>query len=496
MTGTPAYRICARLEDLAARDPGRPAVLAPDLALPFGNLLRLARCYAARLQAEGIRPGDLVSLATGDTIAAISSVFALSFVGARYIPYSADLLHPGAPGVDVFLRTPEAPGAPGRRELVIDNGWSPRFAADDGSATRFDHAPEGQDIAWLLPSSGTTGRTKHVEISHDLLERRLRTIAADYAEGDTRLLQLFHCASRAFMIRAIAALVSGNTVVEPGPLPFVRKAGVNFVCGSPQQVRLWLADNRISPRIPLLQVSGAKLTAALATRLLDSFDCVEDVYGANETIKSHVNTYRRADQGLDVAGKPGSGVEIVSETGAACPTGTAGYIRVRTDAMVAAYVNDAGATAQHFRDGWFHPGDLGVFDARNVLTIVGRESDVVNIEGDKILLSDIEEHISAVEGVEAASCFEHAGRDGVSRIAACLCLARPDPEVPAAARAACERRFGPLAAPVAMLVVPALERTADGVVRRGRARDLFDGTLATGDPDVLRTSFYNFGDRP
>jgi len=45
---------------------------------------------------------------------------------------------------------------------------------------------------WLLPSSGTTGRTKHIEVSFDLLERRLRLIADDYGSGDARLIQLFH----------------------------------------------------------------------------------------------------------------------------------------------------------------------------------------------------------------------------------------------------------------------------------------------------------------
>jgi len=125
------------------------------------------------------------------------------------------------------------------------------------------------------------------------------------------------------MIRAIAALTSGNTLVEPGPLEFVQAAGVNLICGSPQQVRLWIADTRISPRLPRLQVSGAKLSEGLVARLLDSFEVVEDVYGSNETIKSHVNVYNRSDRGIEVIGKPGSGVWIVAPDGAPCQTGTA-----------------------------------------------------------------------------------------------------------------------------------------------------------------------------
>lgn len=145
--------------------------------------------------------------------------------------------------------------------------------------------------------------------------------------------------------------------------------------------------------------------------------------------------------------------------------------------MVHAYVGDPGASASHFRDGWFYPGDLGVLEDDNVLTIVGRESDVVNIEGDNILLSAIEDCLAAVPGVEAASCFELAGRDSGVRIAACLCIAG-GPDVMAAARTASVNRFGPLAAPFAILVVPNLERTADGVIRRGAARDLFDRMVA------------------
>lgn len=487
--------ICAKLEEVATRQPDSPAVLAPDLDLPFGKLVRLVRCYAARLVAEGIRPGDIVSLASGDTIAAVSSVFALDLVGAIYIPYSADMQKPGGvvPTITAFLRTPEAPAVPGERNLVIDNTWSPRFATDDGSRTLFPPPRSREGTTWILPSSGTTGRTKHVEISFDLLERRLRTIAADHGVGATRLLQLFHPSTRAFMIRAIAALTTGNTLVEPGPLEFVHRAGVNLVCGSPQQVRLWLPPGPISPRLAKLQISGAKLPETLIGQLLNSFDVVEDVYGSNETIKSHVNVYSRSETGITVRGLPGSGVRIVAPDGADCPAGTAGYVRVRTEGMVHSYVGDPGASAVHFRDGWFYPGDLGVLGDNNVLTIVGRTSDVVNIEGDKIFLDEIEECLASVPGVAAASCFEIASRSGEVRIAACLCVDAA-PEVAAAARKACVDRFGPLAAPTAILVVPDLERTADGVIRRGAARDLFDRTVASYDLASATFRLFSFGD--
>lgn len=490
-------RICTRLEDLAARFPDRTAVLAPDLDLPFGKLLRLSRCYAARLLAEGIKPGDIVSVASGDMVAGVSCVFALGFIGAIYVPYSPDFQRSDAltTKIAAFLRTPDAPVVAGRRDLVIDNSWSPRFAADDGSTTQFPAAADPDRTTWLLPSSGTTGRTKHVEISFDLLHRRLQTIAEDYGQGDTRLTQLFHPSTRAFMIRAISVLMSGNTLVEPGPLDFIHRVGVNLICGSPQQVRLWIGDTRITPRLPRLQVSGAKLPEALVAQLLDSFETVEDVYGSNETIKSHVNVYGRSDKGITVHGKPGSGVEIVTPDGMPCAIGTAGYVRVRTSSMVKEYIGDPGASAAHFRDGWFYPGDLGVLGRDNVLTIVGRDSDVVNVEGHKILLSEIEDCLASVPGVDAVSCFELAGRNGRVQIAACVILSGPH-EILTDARRLCANRFGLLAAPSAILVVPQLERTADGVIRRGAARDLFDRVASANRVNSPTHRLFTFRDQP
>ena len=493
MTTEQTWSIWERLQELAATQPDTPAVIGTDLQLSFDKLFRLSRSYAARLKAEGIGPGDIVSLASGDTIAAVSSVFALSCIGAVFVPYSQDFLTNGVVSsmITVFLRTPEAPSVPGRREVVIDNSWSPRFAKDDGSKTHFAATGAPNSVTWLLPSSGTTGRTKHIEVTRDLLQRRLGRIAEDYGVSKTRMLQLFHPSTRAFMIRAIAALTSGNSLVEPGPADFIREAGVTLICGSPQQVRLWIADDRISPKIPMLQVSGAKLPAVLVTNLLDSFDVIEDVYGSNETTKSHVNVYSRLSQEVTVFGKTGSGIQIVNPDGSTCQIGTAGYIRVKTDCMAQSYLGDTGASATHFRDGWFYPGDLGFLDVSNVLTVVGRESDLVNIEGDKVLLSEVEECLNAVQGVTASSCFEITDRDGRSRIAACITVfGEPNPV--AAARVACVNRFGLVAAPSSILIVPALERTADGVIRRGAARDLYD-RIASAEAGT-NSHLYEFGD--
>lgn len=495
MTDATFAGIWTRLEQLAATRPDAPAVIAPDVHLGFEKFFRLCRSYAARLKAEGIKPGDVVSVAAGDTIAGVSSVFALGGIGAIYVPFSPDFLQKSTmlSRIKAILRTPEAPSLPGRRELVIDNSWSPLFARDDGTKASFAPAADPDQVTWFLPSSGTTGRTKHVEITQDLLHRRLQVIAEDYGFAQTRLLQLFHPSTRAFMIRAVAALTSGNSLVEPGPLDFIAHAGVNLVCGSPQQVRLWIGDARIAPRLPKLQVSGAKLPEVLVARLLDSFDVVEDVYGSNETIKSHVNVYRRSDKGIGVSGKPGSGVRIVTAEGAPCPSSTVGYVRVRTDCMAHAYLDDPAASRAHFRDGWFYPGDLGLIGDTDVLTIVGRESDVVNVEGAKILLNDMEECLASVPGVDAASCFEHAGRDGQVRIAACLCLTGGE-EVAAAARQACVNNFGVVAAPYAILVVASLERTADGLIRRGAARDLFDRSVSNTARMAATSRLYTFGE--
>ncbi len=437
----------------------------------------------------------MVCVDTRDSVVSLACVFAAALLGAAYVPFEPSLAERRQPRVTCFLRTLDCPPCPSVSQTLIDETWSAREALPPDDTTWMTGFSGPDDLCWIMPSSGTTGRPKYSNISVGLLDARLRAVAEDYAPGPTRLVLLFDCWTRPYLIRAVAVILAGQVLVDMRRREYLARSGFNFVCASPRQIRMWLGEERLDPKVPVLQVSGARLPAESVEILLESFDRIEDVYGSNETIKAHVNVIRRRDGRIEALAKTGQRfVEVVNEMNAAVPDGSAGILRIRTPYMVDSYIDDPVATARHFRDGWFYPGDFGVFLDGDCLRVLGRGSDVVNIEGDKILLSDVEDALCGLPEIASASVFENDILDSPDRLLACVTLARPDSGFEAVERSwlACAKTLGPFAAPGMILVVPHLPATPDGVPMRSHARAHFAGTLRKGDPIILNSHLFRF----
>lgn len=469
----------------AAATPELPALLAPDLTLSFAKLWRLVDCFACRMAEAGIGPEARVGLETGDRIVAVCTLFAAALVGAEFVPVDPPLLQVPALRPTHFLRSPDVPGLPGLPAMVLNDRWSPRSGpgSPDGGASWPGYA--GVDApAWIVQSSGTTGRPKFMRLDAALVQRRVAAVMTEFDPGRTRMAALFGCLSRPFLIRAAAALLSGCAIVDSTDPAALQRFGVTLVCGSPRLVRDWLGGRRLDPRIDRLQCSGAKLSAEETRRFLDSFAQVEDVYGASETIKAYVNLSRLQGGAMVTVGQPAAGaeVEIRDDAGQPCAPGVAGSLRIRTGCVAQGYAGDAAATAQSFRDGWFHPGDLAAWGPQGRLDVIGRTSDVVNLGGLKVALGEVDRLLAGVEGVVHAVAFRHPAPDRPDDLAALLQLADPGAADTVVARAhrACARALGPDSAPREIMVVTALPLTADGTPRRSLCQDVFRQAIAAG----------------
>jgi acyl-coenzyme A synthetase/AMP-(fatty) acid ligase len=148
-----------------------------------------------------------------------------------------------------------------------------------------------------------------------------------------------------------------------------------------------------------------------------------------------------------------------------------GTLWVRTAKMADGYVDDAVATARHFRDGWFLPGDLARVDGDGRLHLVGRADEMINLHGVKVSPAEIERVLEALPGVRAAAAFAlPSAVHGQIPLAAVELASSDGPgadQLLAAARAALGVR-----APRRVLVLDALPRNSAGKVVPARLVDL------------------------
>jgi acyl-coenzyme A synthetase/AMP-(fatty) acid ligase len=163
-------------------------------------------------------------------------------------------------------------------------------------------------------------------------------------------------------------------------------------------------------------------------------------------------------------------VQIVDDNDQPVPAGVTGPIRVRSEEMVSGYLGDDAQTRQHFKDGWFYPGDVGALSPDGLLQIVGRTNEVFDFGGLRIAPMAIEEVLLACDGVRDAGAFT-VEVDGIHwPQAAVVC----DPGCDLDAVKQQLRRERPQL-PVSITVVDDIPRSARGKIQRDRLREQVHG---------------------
>jgi len=271
------------------------------------------------------------------------------------------------------------------------------------------------DTALILYTSGTTGRPKSVPLSHGNLLANLETLQALWARsaGD-RLLHLlpahhFH----GLVLGLYGSLLVGNEIVlvprfdARAALDAIRDFGVSLVMGVPTMYARMLEVAAVDDDVSGLRlaISGsAPLPAVLATRFAERFGMsLVERYGLTETgivTSNPVDAPRPGSAGKPL---PDTTVAIRVDDAHVCPEpgeeSPRGEICVTGPAVCAGYGNDDGATAAAFRDGYFHTGDLGRFDADGYLWIDGRLKDLIIVGGSNVIPAEVERALVDVDGV-------------------------------------------------------------------------------------------------
>jgi acyl-CoA synthetase (AMP-forming)/AMP-acid ligase II len=144
------------------------------------------------------------------------------------------------------------------------------------------------------------------------------------------------------------------------------------------------------------------------------------------------------------------------------PNGQAGHLRYRGPAVATRYYNDAAASEEAFRDGWFYPGDLAAIDAAGFITLKGRTKDMILRGGVNIYPADIEAALTDHPAVAEAAVVPWPSRAMGEEIAAFIRLSEPATTDEILAH--CRTRLSRYKWPKAAFVVDELPRNSAGKV--------------------------------
>ncbi len=436
------------IEHHALLAPQKEAVVWNDKRFTYGQLNALSNRVANALVEMGIGHGDKVALACFNLPFFPIVYYGILKAGAVVVPLCVlfkpreieyHLRDSDAKAVFVFEGTPEIPLGQIVKEgfdkvescehLIVMTAdlMSPSPFPEHKTLTQitfdkpetFDTYPTTpNDTATILYTSGTTGQPKGAELTHFNIWSNVVTTHGihlpmlDFTDGKQKsvliTLPLFHTTGQNCQMNT--HLYGGNKVVllprfEPkSTLEVMEKEQITFWTGVPTMywalLRYAEENNfdtaKISENLKVVSAGGAPMPVEVLYAFQEKFNVrILEGYGLSETSPlASFNQFDRPSKPGTV-GLPIFGVQLkcVDDDGNEVPRGESGEIVIRGNNVMKGYYKRPEATAEAFRNGWFHTGDIGVMDEEGYLSIVDRKKDMILRGGYNVYPRELEEVI-------------------------------------------------------------------------------------------------------
>lgn len=404
------------------------AISAAGDVMRYGDLIARSGQMAAALVGLGVKPDDRVTVQVEKSLDALVLYLATLRAGAIFMPLNTAYT---TAEVDYFLQDARprlficdparaddlaAIGAQaGARIVTLDaSGQGSLIDESQSYSSDFQTIARGcDDLAALLYTSGTTGRSKGAMLSHGNLISNALTLreAWHYEPKDVLIhaLPIFH--THGLFVACNVTLFSGASMhflpKFDADAVLERLSKATVLMGVPTFYVRLLEDARLTAAL----CSGMRLFISGSAPLLSETHkrwqertghAILERYGMTETNMNSSNPYEAA-RIAGTVGLPLAGTEIIitdPASGAPLPQGDIGMIEIRGPNVFKGYWGMPEKTAAELREnGFFISGDLGRFDAQGYLHIVGRGKDLIITGGYNVYPKEVETEIDAMEGV-------------------------------------------------------------------------------------------------
>ncbi|MDA5284248.1 fatty acyl-CoA synthetase [Streptomyces sp. Isolate_45] len=499
MTAVRDNTVDGLLADSARRVPDRVALRYRERSWTYAELDAAVSTGAAVLRGRhGLAVGDRVATFAHNSDAYLIAFLACARAGLVHVPVNQNLTGEDLAHIldncaaSLVLADPDlAPRIPGGTPVRPLRDGPDSFLAELGGPLSFEPLPPGPGrdpsrLVQLLYTSGTTALPKGAMMTHRALAHEYESAieALDLTEEDhpVHSLPLYHSAQTHVFLLPYLAVGARNTVLDAPAAEAVFdlvEAGLADSLFAPPTVWIALANHPQFAERELGALRKAYYGASvmpvpvlerLRERLpgLGFYNC----FGQSEI--GPLATVLRPEEHegrMDSCGRPVRHVraKVVDEDGADVPDGTPGEVVYRSPQLCLGYWNDAAASEEAFRDGWFRSGDLAVRDADGYFTVVDRVKDVINSGGVLVASRQVEDALYTHPGVAEAAVI---GLPDEKWIEAVTAVVVPRGEVTEAELMAHAReRLAHFKAPKRVVFADALPRNASGKILKRELRD-------------------------
>ncbi len=474
----------------------KPFARLPDGSVQsYGETFHNALRIAALLKSSGLEPGGRVAVQVHKSLRAIELYLGTVAAGGVFLPlntaYTAAELEyflgdatPSIVVVDPAREAEIAPIAGAAQLLTLDASGGGSLSAGLTDEVITPEPRTGDDLAAILYTSGTTGRSKGAMLSHDNLYSNSETLR-DYWRFTDRdvlihALPIFH--THGLFVATNVALLAGATLhFLPGfdaEAIIAAMPSSTALMGVPTFYTRLLADPRldraltanmrlfVSGSAPLLVDTHEQWEARTGHRILER-------YGMTETNMNTSNPYdgeRRA--GTVGFALPGVEIRIMGADGPV-EDGEIGVLEVRGPNVFKGYWQMPEKTAEELRpDGWFITGDLAMIDGKGYVSIVGRDKDLIITGGFNVYPKEIESLIDDIPGVLESAVIGVPHPDFGEGVVAVV-VPEDESLEPETIAAAASKNLAKFKQPKQILMLPELPRNTMGKVQKKALRETY-----------------------
>ena len=477
---------------------------AEGQGMSYGELLAASARIAGTLGALGVKTGDRVAAQVEKSASALMLYLACLRAGAVFLPLNAAytlaeleyFIGDAEPSLIVCDPAKQAGITAIARGAAVETlDSSGQGSLMERAATMpadfMDVARGPDDLAAILYTSGTTGRSKGAMLSHDNLASNALTLvdAWRFTADDVLLhaLPIFH--THGLFVATNVVLLSGASMIflpkfDPEQIMRLMPRASTMMgvptfyvrlLDHPGLTRQATAHMRlfISGSAPLLADTHRDWSAKTGHAILER-------YGMTETNMNTSNPYE-GERVPGTVGLPLRGIEARvtnPETGSLLKQDEIGMIEVKGPNVFKGYWRNPEKTAAEFRaDGFFITGDLGKIDARGYVHILGRGKDLIITGGYNVYPREVETEIDALPGVVESAVIGLPHKDFGEAVTAVVVQARGAALDAAAIQKTLEERLAKFKCPKRVFIVDDLPRNAMGKVQKNALRERYATTF-------------------